>query len=173
VAIKARDEWVNSSSRIREEVVAYSTNYFSSTRWEIPTLEGVTFPSLSEEENEGLSKIETSIKKSDGNKSLGPNDFNFIFAKVFWELLKGEVKVLLDQFNENGRIPKSFLLYFVSLIHKINSPFGLSNFRPISLLGCLYKIMSKVLAARLSKVMNLVIATSQSAFLKRGTWWIE
>ncbi|MCH99250.1 RNA-directed DNA polymerase (Reverse transcriptase), partial [Trifolium medium] len=37
---------------------------------------------------------------------------------------------------------------------------------PISLLGCLYKLFAKVLAARLGKVMDSVIASNQSAFLK-------
>jgi len=43
---------------------------------------------------------------------------------------------------------------------------SLKEYRLISLLGCLYKILSKVLASRLSKVMNSIISGSQSAFLK-------
>jgi len=46
------------------------------------------------------------------------------------------------------------------------SPFSLRDFRPISLLGCLYKLLSKVLAARLSKIMSSIISTSQSTFVK-------
>jgi len=42
----------------------------------------------------------------------------------------------------------------------------LKEFRPISLLGCLYKLIAKVLAGRLSLVMNSIISTFQSAFLK-------
>ncbi|MCI00911.1 LINE-1 reverse transcriptase like, partial [Trifolium medium] len=37
---------------------------------------------------------------------------------------------------------------------------------PISLLGCLYKLFAKVLASRLGNVLNSVIASNQSAFLK-------
>ncbi|MCH80733.1 LINE-1 reverse transcriptase like, partial [Trifolium medium] len=47
----------------------------------------------------------------------------------------------------------------------VSSPFGLSDFRPISLLGCLYKLVAKVLAARLGKVMNSLINSTQSAFI--------
>jgi hypothetical protein len=45
-------------------------------------------------------------------------------------------------------------------------PSSLGEFRAISLLGCLYKIIAKVLAARLSKVMDSVVASTQSAFVK-------
>jgi hypothetical protein len=52
------------------------------------------------------------------------------------------------------------------LIPKVNSPFSLSDYRPISLLGCLYKLVAKVLAKRLAKVMDSIIASNQSAFIQ-------
>jgi hypothetical protein len=58
------------------------------------------------------------------------------------------------------------LSYFVTLIPKVNSPFSLGDFRPISLLGILYKLIAKVLASRLAKVMNTLIAPTQSTFIK-------
>jgi hypothetical protein len=48
----------------------------------------------------------------------------------------------------------------------VTCPSSLGEFRPISLLGCLYKIVAKVLAARLAKVMDSLVATTQSAFIK-------
>ncbi|PNX74297.1 ribonuclease H [Trifolium pratense] len=73
---------------------------------------------------------------------------------------------MFDQFHGIGSLPKSLLAYFVTLIPKVNSPFSLGDFRPISLLGCLYKLIAKVLTNRLAKVMNSLIATNQSAFIK-------
>ncbi|GAU20845.1 hypothetical protein TSUD_120370 [Trifolium subterraneum] len=58
------------------------------------------------------------------------------------------------------------LSYFVTLIPKVPCPSELGEFRPISLLGCLYKLIAKVLAARLAKVMDTVVASTQSAFIK-------
>lgn len=58
------------------------------------------------------------------------------------------------------------LSYFVILIPKVTSPLALKDFRPISLLGTLYKILSKVLVRRLPGVMNSIISPSQSTFLK-------
>jgi hypothetical protein len=87
-------------------------------------------------------------------------------VKNFWYLLKGEVRILLDQFHGNARLPKDLLSYFITLIPKVECPSTLGEFRPISLLGCLYKIVAKVLAARLAKVMDSVVATTQLAFIK-------
>ena len=42
----------------------------------------------------------------------------------------------------------------------------LKDLRPISLVGSLYKILSKVLASRIKRVMSLVISQSQNAFVK-------
>lgn len=68
--------------------------------------------------------------------------------------------------HANEVFPRSHLSYFVTLIPKVKSPLSLKEFRPISLLGSIYKILSKVLAGRLFKVMNPLISKSQSAFLK-------
>jgi hypothetical protein len=56
--------------------------------------------------------------------------------------------------------------FFVTLIPKLASPLELKDFRPISLLGSLYKLLANVLARRLASVMNSIISPSQSAFLK-------
>ncbi|MCI39552.1 transposon TX1 putative protein, partial [Trifolium medium] len=90
-----------------------------------------------------MEEIEDVVKESDGNKIPGPDGFNFAFVKKFWEMLKGEIRVMFDQFHGNSSLPKSFMSYFVTLIPKVSSPASLSEFRPISLLGCLYKLIAK------------------------------
>jgi hypothetical protein len=54
---------------------------------------------------------------------------------------------------------------FISLILKIPSAIALKYFRPISLVGRIYKIIAKVLTNRLKTVLE-VISKSQSAFVK-------
>jgi hypothetical protein len=132
----------------------------------------VDFPTLLEAENLWLTRpfelleIEDVVKDCDGNKSLGPDGFNFAFVKSMWSLIKGEIRIMFDQFHGISSLPKSFSSYFVALILKIGSPFSLGDFRPISLLGCLYKLIAKVVTARLASVMDRLVATTQSAFIK-------
>jgi len=119
-----------------------------------PEFSGVNFARLDEVSNDLLVasflllEIEAVVMDCDGNKSSGPNGFNFAFIKAFWYLLKGKVRLMFEQFHGNEVLPRSFLSYFVALIPKVGNPFKVKD-RPILLLECLYKLVAKVLAKRL------------------------
>lgn len=59
---------------------------------------------------------------------------------------------MFEEFFENSKLPKGMTSYFLALIPKISYPQRLTDYRPISLIGSLYKILVKVLASRLKKV---------------------
>jgi exonuclease III len=155
-AVMVDDKWMDSPTQVKAAVSSFFTNHVSSTPIARPKLDGVVFSRLTEEENLdliapfSLEDIEEVVRCSDENKSLGPNGFNFAFIKKFWEILKGDLRTLFDQFHGNSCLPRSFLSYFVTLIPKVSSPSTLSEFRPISLLGCLYKLIAKELTKRLA-----------------------
>ncbi|XP_019429320.1 PREDICTED: uncharacterized protein LOC109336933 [Lupinus angustifolius] len=65
----------------------------------------------------------------------------------------------------NGKIPKGLNSYFIALIPKIKNSNKIQDFRPISLVGSLYKIIAKILAERLKKAVGSLISSSQSVFL--------
>jgi hypothetical protein len=163
---------VEGSSLIRGEVVSFYTNHFACSGWRRPTLDGIDFPLLEVDKVEGLTaifsmeEITEAVKDCDGSKSPGPDGFNFTFIKEFWDLIKVDIRIMFDQFHGNACLPKGMCSYFLTLIPKVASPQSLGDFRPISLLGCLYKLIAKVLAARLAKVVGELIPSTQSAFLK-------
>nr|KYP50183.1 hypothetical protein KK1_028073 [Cajanus cajan] len=64
----------------------------------------------------------------------------------------------LAEFHTNLKVPKALLSYFVALVPKVPCPQGMTDFRPISLLGCLYKIIFKVLANRLRGILPSIIS---------------
>ncbi|GKB77058.1 putative RNA-directed DNA polymerase, eukaryota, reverse transcriptase zinc-binding domain protein [Tanacetum coccineum] len=52
------------------------------------------------------------------------------------------------------------------LIPKVRDPMEISDFLPISLIGCTYKIISKLLASRLAKAIHIIVSPNQTAFIK-------
>jgi exonuclease III len=171
VALKEGDHWVQGV----EEVKGFVQNYFENNfkeRWESrPNLNGIQFQSLEEEDNIlltapfSLEEVREAIWCSDGNKCPGPDGFNFNILKACWEIIKGDVMAFFSEFHSNAILPKAFTASFLTLIPKKDHPQALSDYRPICLVSSLYKILSKVLATRLKKVLGKLISKIQTAFL--------
>ena len=98
-------------------------------------------------------------------KVWAPDGISLGFIKDFWGLLKGDLIRFFNDFHKHGKLSKGINSTFIALIMKVESPQCLSDFRPISLVNCLYKILSKVLANRLRNVIGSVISSSQTAFV--------
>ncbi|GAU34276.1 hypothetical protein TSUD_321220 [Trifolium subterraneum] len=79
---------------------------------------------------------------------------------------EGRLCSLLRSFIGDDKLTKGLNSTFVSLMPKVDIPQCLNDFRPISLVGCLYKILAKVLANRLRLVIGSVISESHTAFVK-------
>ncbi|GJT47912.1 zinc finger, CCHC-type containing protein [Tanacetum coccineum] len=69
-------------------------------------------------------------------------------------------------FWEKMEITRGCNASFVTIIPKVSDPIGLGDFRPISLIGCYYKIIAKILAERVKKVVGKVVGKVQNAFIK-------
>jgi len=72
------------------------------------------------------------------------------------------MKVLLE-FHKDASLERSANATFIALIPKKGEAVDIRDFRPISLVGSLYKRIAKVLASRMKKAMSLIISPHQSA----------
>ncbi|GAU40913.1 hypothetical protein TSUD_297190 [Trifolium subterraneum] len=113
-----------------------------------------------------VAEVKAVVWDCDSYKSPGPDRINFGFIKDFWDVLQGDVMRFILEFHRNGKLTKGLNSTFIALIPKIDSPQRMNNFRPISLAGCLYKILAKVLANRLRLVIGSVVSKSHIAFVK-------
>nr|GEW06749.1 RNA-directed DNA polymerase, eukaryota [Tanacetum cinerariifolium] len=66
----------------------------------------------------------------------------------------------------NGVFPKGCNPFFITLIPKLNDAKFVKDFHLISLIGCQYKIVGKILANRLSMVIGNLISKEQFAFIR-------
>ena len=101
------------------------------------------------------------------NKCPGIDGFPAEFYKVFWGKIKHFVLRGLNHAYTSGEMSISMRTDIISCIPKGNKPRELlKNWRPISLLSVLYKILSTAIANRLKKVLDVLISKSQTGFLK-------
>ncbi|KAK2411185.1 hypothetical protein QL285_046487 [Trifolium repens] len=112
-------------------------------------------------------EIRETIWSCDGNKSSGRDRFKLNFLKACWPIVKMDILAFFKDFHENAVLPKAFTASFLTLIPKKDHPLDLFDYRPICLIGSIYKVLSKVLANRLKRVMGKLISNFQSAFLPK------
>ena len=73
---------------------------------------------------------------------------------------------VLNYFHEMGSFERSLNATFLALIPKKSDAIEVKDFRPISLVGGIYKILAKILANRLRLVLPNIISPSQNAFVQ-------
>lgn len=103
------------------------------------------------------------MQSCDGNKAPGPDGFNLNFFKAHWELHKRDVLKVFHDFYAHGKLVRGLNAAIIALIPKTENPNSIYDFRPVSLIGSIYKLISKILASRLQRVMPYIISENQFA----------
>lgn len=139
---------------------------FQSILVQRPTIDFYDLPKLTIEEIARLEEpftveeIQEVVFGSDGNKSPGPDGFNLDFLMHCWVVVGCDVVKCIQEFHHFVSLPKVILSYFITLIPKTNIPKGLDKYRPISLIWCVYKVVSKILVARLGYCIERLISNT-------------
>nr|GEV12242.1 RNA-directed DNA polymerase, eukaryota [Tanacetum cinerariifolium] len=87
---------------------------------------------------------------------------------VYWSIIEDDVLKAVNYFFQNGYYHKRGNSSFIALISKIPGAKMVKDFRPISLIGSLYKIIAKLLANRLVKLWKVSLHNVVSAGLFKG-----
>ncbi|GJT51782.1 RNA-directed DNA polymerase, eukaryota, reverse transcriptase zinc-binding domain protein [Tanacetum coccineum] len=99
------------------------------------------------------------------DKSPGPDGFTFGFYRRYWDTIEKDVVDAVSYFFSVGMFPKGGNASFIALIPKMQDAKVVENYRPISLIGSVYKIIAKILANHLVGVLGDLIHEVQSAFI--------
>ena len=129
---------------------------------------------LSDEDQDSIDKavFEEEIKNRlwslKAFKAPDPNGLHASFVQRFWLIVGTSVKEEVTKFFSNREVPEEVNKTLIVLIPKILGPETLSNYRPISLCNMIYKIVSKVLVAKLRPLLGNLISPLQTAFFPGG-----
>ncbi|GJR01642.1 RNA-directed DNA polymerase, eukaryota, reverse transcriptase zinc-binding domain protein [Tanacetum coccineum] len=112
-----------------------------------------------------LEEIKEAVLDCRSSKAPGPNGFSFAFVKKYWDIIQKDMFDFINFFFVSSEMPHGANTSFFTFIHKVNNLTLITDFRPISLIGTHYKIIAKILANRLAKVIDKIVSKEQSAFI--------
>ena len=81
-------------------------------------------------------------------------------------MIKEDLLRAFSKFHNNGIINQSTEATFIAFMPKKSRTNKISNFKPISLVISLYKIMTKVLLGHVQRVLHETMYISQGAFVE-------
>ena len=151
-------------SEIREEVSRDFQLLLSTLGDWRSSLSGLSFESLDDFEVAGLEmpfeeeEVYKALLSFRGDKAPGSDGLSTTFWQFSWEFVKNEVMNFFREFHTSGCFVHSVNATFLVLIPK--------KVGPISLVGGLYKWLTKVLANRLKEVLAKVISKTQNVFVE-------
>jgi hypothetical protein len=106
-------------------------------------------------------EVDSATKTMNTNTAPGPDGFQVQFYKGFWDKVKILVKQMLDNMHA-GRLDLGRLNYGVIIqIPEIKDANVIHQYRPICLLNVIFKIITAVLANRLTWVADKVVHSIQ------------
>ena len=136
-----------------------------------PTMDGLHFACIEEDERLSFEKEFTKeevilvLREMEGDKAPGPDGFTMAFFYKCWSVVEKDVMDFFDYFHRHSVFERSMNASFLTLIPKKCNVVNIKDFRPISLVGSVYKLLSKVLANRLRAVLDNLIFETQNSFV--------
>jgi hypothetical protein len=105
------------------------------------------------------------VRSLPNEKAPGPDVFTNDFYKSCWQIIKAEVLNAFHAFHmQHCGTMENLNHAQVVLIPKVEVATEPKDFRPISLIHSFAKLLTKVLAIRLSVYIDKLISTSQKCF---------
>ena len=112
-------------------------------------------------------EVKSAVDKTACDKAPGPDGFTGAFFKACWDIVKIDVMAVVNQFSTLHVGNLHWLNSAnIALIPKKDGAEEVADFRPISLIHAIAKLISKMMATRLAPHMHKLVSNAQSAFIK-------
>ncbi|GKA24778.1 RNA-directed DNA polymerase, eukaryota, partial [Tanacetum coccineum] len=163
--------WVEDPNSVKNEFLSHFKERFDSPCSSRLLLDMIFPNRINAEQNLVLKRhvsneeIKRAVWDCGTDKSPGPDGFTFGFYRRYWDTIEIEVVEAISYFFIEGTFPKGGNASFIALIPKMQDAKLVKDYRPISLIGSLYKIIAKILANHLVGVLGDLVNEVQSAFI--------
>ncbi len=159
-----KNHFASTYKRLPDTVTDQSINEFLGDSADAPE---VAASKLRDEEKNDLEseltilEFDKAVELAKPNTAPGIDSISNRFIKTFWGFFRFPLFQYAKTCYEKGQLTENFRSAKIRLILKKGDLSLLKNWRPISLLNCFYKIISRVIALRLKRVMDKITSVAQ------------
>jgi len=111
-----------------------------------------------------IEELDQALEGTNKNSAAGLDGLSTKFINRFWAHFRIPLHRYCGTVFRNGVLTDSFRCSIIKLIPKKESAADIKKWRPISLLGCLYKVVSRAVNNRLKSVINRFTSRAQKGF---------
>nr|KYP53454.1 Retrovirus-related Pol polyprotein LINE-1 [Cajanus cajan] len=163
--------WIENKQELEHLVTDFYKNLFHDSGKYIPYCLTSAFPSLTAQELEDIAQpfsdmeIHGALKRMGGLKAPGPDGFQAIFYQSQWNTVGKSLCRFIHACEQEPRKISEINATLITLIPKVDNVVSLQQMWPISLCNVSYKVITKVLASRLRKIMEGLVSHNQCSFV--------
>jgi hypothetical protein len=144
------------------------TDFLARHHTDLPQIEDDQKEALEEEFS--INEVKQAINEAHEVSAPGPSGHTIAFYKLLFLTMPNMMTRALNQLVFLPRLSEDEQLRWVQhrkviYIPKVSSPTAPSDYRPLSMLEVLYKIPSRILAARLNRILPTIIGPHQHGFM--------
>lgn len=86
-------------------------------------------------------EIKSAVWGCDPTKAPGVDGFNLDFIRKMWDEIGEEFCIIVEGFFESEKLPRGANMTWVTLIPKVEAATNIQEFRSISMVGSVYKVI--------------------------------
>ncbi|XP_025678637.1 uncharacterized protein [Arachis hypogaea] len=113
-----------------------------------------------------VEEIKDAVWDCESSRAPGSDGYNMNFIKKCWDEIGVEFTAAVVGFFQTSKLSTDTNITWVALAPKFIGAKEIKDLRPISMVSCVYKVISKVLVRRMRAVIPGLVGETQSAFVK-------
>ncbi|KAL0423656.1 UNVERIFIED_CONTAM: putative mitochondrial protein [Sesamum radiatum] len=110
-------------------------------------------------------EVKTAVFQISDNKAPGPDGYTSCFLRKTWNIVGDRVCRAVMDFFRSGRMLRQLNHTIIALVPKSEHSPSVADYLPISCGNVIYKVITKIIADRLSPALEQFIDRSQAAFI--------